>query len=62
MSKNPNFSLRMTESLEARLDRIRKVLSERSVGLPVDRSKVIRLLVERGAELVEKELGIQYVR
>lgn len=50
--------LRIDAATLKRLDRIAEALSERAAGIPVPRAHAIRVCLERGAELVERELGL----
>jgi hypothetical protein len=50
--------VRVEPELLVRLEAIAAELSRRSMGIVVKRSDVARVAIERGAESLEKELGI----
>jgi hypothetical protein len=50
--------IRVEPELLARLEAIAAELSRRSMGIVAKRSDVARVALERGAESLEKELGI----
>jgi hypothetical protein len=52
--KSP-YLIILPHELRDRIDALRDPLSER-LAVPLDRAKVIRLLLDRGASLVEREL------
>jgi len=56
--KRYSFNLRLPVELGDRLERIQQELSGRSMGIVINRSSVIRLVLERALPIVEKELGL----
>lgn len=52
------ISLRLPSELLARIEALAAEMAKRNVGVEVARSSVVRLLLERGLEQVEPELGL----
>lgn len=50
--------LRIEQATLDRLDRIAEALSERAAGVRVTRADASRIALDRGAEALEKELGL----
>ena len=53
-----HVTVRVPHDFRSRLDVIQAEMSKRLSGVEIDWSKVVRLALERGAETIEKELGI----
>jgi predicted transcriptional regulator len=51
-------AIRFSDELLVRMDRIAEVMSERAAGAHLSRSHAIRAAIERGAAVLETELGI----
>lgn len=51
-------ALRLSAELSSRVDRVSEELCRRAAGLPCSRSAALRLLVTRGLDVVERELGL----
>jgi hypothetical protein len=51
--------LRLEEEVIERLDRLARAMSERAGGVEVNRSSVMRTVLDRGLDVLEKELGVQ---
>jgi len=58
MKKSYAFNLRLPTNLGQRLEKIQEKLSTQSFGTDINRSSVIRMLLERSLPLIEKELNI----
>ena len=54
----PMVGVRMDEELVERMDRLADAMSKASGGATVSRSNAIRTAAERGAEILEAELGV----
>lgn len=52
-----HLSFRISQALFEKIEAVRKRMAERNMGVGVDRTQVIRLLLQRGLEAVERELG-----
>lgn len=50
-------SLRVDDALLARVDALAVALSERAAGASVSRANVLRIALERGVDVLEKEIG-----
>lgn len=54
--------IRIDDDLIARFDKLAEVMSARAAGAKLPRTSVIRLAMERGAALLEQELGLGAAR
>ena len=61
MKKTPDIhvNFRLRPEVSARVDEARRVMSERSLGLNVDKSRIYVMAIERGLPSIEAELGIK---
>jgi hypothetical protein len=50
--------LRLEDELIARVDRVKEVMEKRAGGVDVPRAAAIRLALERGLAVLEKEFGM----
>lgn len=50
--------VRLKPDLLSQLDHLAALMSKRSAGVSVSRSAVMRLCIERGLDVVEKEFGL----
>lgn len=50
--------IRLEDEQLARADRVREVMEKRVAGAEVSRASVIRIAIDRGLELLEKEFGV----
>jgi hypothetical protein len=57
MTEHP-VSVRLNLEALERLDRIAEALSNRAVGVTMNRSMVVRVAVGRGIDTLEAELGL----
>lgn len=62
MVEHRPLSIRFTDELISRLDRISEAMSKRASGAPVKRAHAIRAALERGVTALEGELGISKKR
>lgn len=51
-----HLSFRISKELFDRIEAVRTRMAERNVGIEVERAQVVRLLIRRGLDQVEKEL------
>lgn len=51
------LSFRLPRSLYDRIEDLQARMAKRTVGVAVDRAGVLRMLIERGLESAEKNLG-----
>jgi len=49
--------VRLSADLRARLERVREALSKRAGGVDLVTSHVVRQVIERGLESIEREMG-----
>ena len=57
--RRPTVSGRVHATTVERLDRIAQVLGEKRPGEVVKRSDALRVAIERGVDVLERELGIE---
>lgn len=60
MKHDAHITVRVPHDFRSRLDAIQAEMSRRLSGVEMDWSKVVRLALERGAETIEKELGLKH--
>jgi predicted DNA-binding protein len=58
MKKHPT-SIQLDENMKERVDAIELSLTERAVGIKIGRSKTLKLIIEKGIEVLEAELNIK---
>jgi hypothetical protein len=58
MKQDTTLTVRLPHNYRQRLKLVQAELTKRLSGVEIGWSKVIRLALERGAETIEKELGI----
>lgn len=51
-----HLNFHVSENMYDRIEKIRSKMAEHSVGIKVERAKVVRLIMERGIEVIESEL------
>ncbi len=56
--KKPQMAVSVDKATMIRLDALAKALSEKCLGIPVDRSKVVRLCIDRSIRTLEAEAGL----
>ncbi len=60
MNKYPTLlSFRIDQGLCDRIEAARAEMTKRSAGVEVERARVVRLCIDKGLELVERELKIR---
>jgi hypothetical protein len=59
MKHDAHLTVRLPKDLQDRIEAIKTEMSERLSGVEMDRSRVVRLALERGIEVIEKELGLK---
>jgi hypothetical protein len=59
MEQDTTLTVRLPHSYRARLKAIQAEMSKKLSGVDLRWSQVIRLALERGAETIEKELGLK---
>jgi hypothetical protein len=50
------LSFRIPVSLSEKIEVVRSMMASRNIGIEVERTQVVRLLLTRGLEVVEREL------
>lgn len=53
------ISFRLTKAMFERIENLRAAMVSQSVGIEVERTKVIRLTIERGLENLEIQFGLK---
>jgi predicted DNA-binding protein len=56
-AKDRQLVVRLSADLRARLERVRVALSKRAGGVDLLTSHVVREVIERGLESIERDLG-----
>lgn len=56
-AKDRQLVVRLSTDLRGRLERLREALSKRAGGVDLVTSHVVRQVIERGLESIERELG-----
>lgn len=51
-----HLSFRIPVKLSERIEAVRAQMAKRNIGIEVEKAQVVRLLIERGLDYVEKEL------
>jgi hypothetical protein len=59
MKHDVHLTVRLPKELQDRIEVVKTEVSKRLSGVEMDRSRVIRLALERGIEVIEKELGLK---
>lgn len=52
-----HFSFKAPKVLSDRIEALRTKMAERNIGIEVGRAQVVRLVLERGIDAVERELA-----
>jgi len=50
------LSFRIPQKMSDRIEAVRSQMAKRNIGIEVEKAQVVRLLIERGLDYVEKEL------
>ena len=56
-AKDRQLVVRLSTDLRARVERVREALSKRAGGVDLVTSHVVRQVIERGLESIEREMG-----
>jgi len=59
MEQDCSLTIRLPSSYRQRLEVVQAEMSKRLSGVKLKWSQVVRLALERGAETIEKELGLR---
>jgi predicted DNA-binding protein len=59
MKHDVHLTVRLPKDLQDRIEAVQTEMSKRLSGVEMDRSRVVRLALERGIEVIEKELGLK---
>jgi predicted DNA-binding protein len=59
MKHDAHLTVRLPKELQGRIEAVQIEMSKRLSGVEMDRSRVVRLALERGIEVIEKELGLK---
>lgn len=60
MEQDTTLTVRLPHDYRKRLETIQAEMSKRLSGVGLRWSQVVRLALERGAETIEKELGLKH--
>lgn len=59
MKHDVHLTVRLPQALQDRIEAVQVEMSKRLSGVEMDRSRIVRLALERGTEVIEKELGLK---
>lgn len=58
-SSDFHYNLRVSKITHERINSILSEMAKRNVGAEVERTKVVRILLDKGLDVIEKELKIK---